>query len=195
MLKETEGHAGFGPAGVKRNREADFPASPGRAVRGKPIRLNVNGIERDCVVDVETSLLNVLRESCHLIGAKEACGRGECGACTVLVDGVPFLSCITLAVRVRGAVATVEGLAEEFTDLREAFADHGGFQCGFCTSGQIVRAAALLRQGLPVDVAEAERIIRYEMSGNICRCTGYNGIVAAILQVAERRRGAARAGP
>lgn len=139
-------------------------------------------------IEPGSTLLSVLRDQVGLKGAKEACGRGECGACTVLVDNIPIMSCITLAARVKGEVTTVEGLAEEFRDLREAFADFGGFQCGFCTSGQLVRAAALLRAGLPADRQEAEKVIRYEMSGNICRCTGYNGIVEAIWATAEKRR-------
>lgn len=135
-----------------------------------------------------TTLLSVIRDQIGLKGAKEACARGECGACTVLVDSIPVMACITLAARVKGAVHTVEGLADELRDLREAFADFGGFQCGFCTSGQLVRAAALLRAGLPEDRQEAEKTIRYEMSGNICRCTGYNGIVEAVWRTAEKRR-------
>jgi len=158
-----------------------------------PLRtLIVNGAARRCSIEPDKSLLRLLRDDLSLKGAKEACGRGECGACTVLIDGAPVLACITLAVRVRGAVTTVEGLAEEFSDLREAFADLGGFQCGFCTSGQIVRAAALLRDGLPTDRISAERIVRHEISGNLCRCTGYNGIVAAVLDTAARRAAAGR---
>jgi aerobic-type carbon monoxide dehydrogenase small subunit (CoxS/CutS family) len=125
-------------------------------------------------------LLDVLRDRFGLTGTKEACGRGECGACTVLVDGVPVLSCITLAARVTGEVATVEGLAEEASTLRAAFAECGAFQCGFCTPGQIVRGTALLRDGLPADDHE----LRREMSGNVCRCTGYAGIIDA-LRAAE----------
>jgi aerobic-type carbon monoxide dehydrogenase small subunit (CoxS/CutS family) len=128
-------------------------------------------------------LLDVLRDRYGLTGTKEACGRGECGACTVLVDGVPVLSCITLAARVNGSVTTVEGVIEESSELRAAFADCGAFQCGFCTPGQIVRGTALLRSGLPND----DRELRREISGNICRCTGYNGIVEAL-----RRADAAR---
>ncbi len=139
-----------------------------------------------------TTLLSVIRDQIGLKGAKEACGRGECGACTVLVNNVPVMACITLAARVKSEVHTVEGLADEFRDLREAFADFGGFQCGFCTSGQLVRAAALLRAGLPEDRREAEKAIRYEMSGNICRCTGYNGIVEAVWRTAEKRRSKAK---
>jgi aerobic-type carbon monoxide dehydrogenase small subunit (CoxS/CutS family) len=123
-------------------------------------------------------LLDFLRDEVGLPGTKEACGRGECGACTVLIDGRAVLSCITLAARVSGDVETVEGLAEETTALRRAFAEHGAFQCGFCTSGQIVRAAAVLRAGVPATDAG----IRSAMSGNVCRCTGYEGIIAAVRQ-------------
>lgn len=126
-------------------------------------------------------LLDVVRDRFGLTGAKEACGRGECGACTVLVDGVPVVSCITLATRVTGEVTTIEGLADEAAPLRAAFADCGAFQCGFCTPGQIVRGTALLRAGLPAD----DGALRREMSGNVCRCTGYTGIIDA-LRAAER---------
>ena len=121
-------------------------------------------------------LLDVLRETLGLTGTKEACGRGECGACTVLVDGRPVLACITLACRVDGHVETVEGLAEEAAGLREQFARTAAFQCGFCTPGQIVRGVSLLREGLPATDAE----LRHAISGNICRCTGYQSIVEAL---------------
>ena len=127
-----------------------------------------------------TRLIDVLRERVGLTGTKEGCGRGECGACTVLVDGRPVLSCIVLAARVSGAVETVEGLAQESTPLRAAFARRAAFQCGFCTPGQIVRGTALLRRGLPDDEAE----LRTAISGNICRCTGYEGIVDALRDAA-----------
>jgi aerobic-type carbon monoxide dehydrogenase small subunit (CoxS/CutS family) len=152
------------------------------------VALHVNGERHDLEISPGDTLLAVLRDALGLTGAKEACGRGECGSCTVLVDGVAVLSCVQLACLVRGNVTTVEGLTEECRDLRETFADMGGFQCGFCTSGQVVRAAALLRSDLPTDRTEAERVVRYQISGNICRCTGYNGIVDAILAVAARRR-------
>jgi aerobic-type carbon monoxide dehydrogenase small subunit (CoxS/CutS family) len=127
--------------------------------------------------------LRVLRDRLRLVGAKESCGRGECGACTVLVDGVPVMSCVMLASLVRGEVTTIEGLADEERDLREAFADAGAFQCGFCTPGQIVRASALLRDAPGAD----ERAIREQMSGNVCRCTGYTQIVDAVLATARKR--------
>lgn len=125
-----------------------------------------------------TRLLDVLRDELGLTGTKEGCGRGECGACTVLVDGVAVLSCITLARRVGGAVETVEGVVDESRPLREAFARRSAFQCGFCTPGQIVRGVALLRDGMPEDEGE----LRCAISGNICRCTGYEGIVDALRE-------------
>ena len=127
-------------------------------------------------------LLDYLRGHLGLTGTKESCGRGECGACTVLVDGRPVLSCITLAARVNGHVETVEGVAVEAHKLRRSFAQHGAFQCGFCTPGQIVRATALLRAGLPTDEGE----LRSAISGNVCRCTGYDGIIEAIREAASR---------
>ena len=136
---------------------------------------------------IDARLLDVIRDGLGLTGTKEACGRGECGACTVLIDGRPVLACITLAARTNGHVQTIEGLAEEATDLRENFAATSGFQCGFCTPGQIVRGVALLRDGLPDDDADLRRAI----SGNICRCTGYQGIVAALRLTAKQRRAAA----
>ena len=150
-----------------------------------PVRktLTVNGRAAEIEIEPGDSLLDVLRDRLRLTGAKEACGRGECGACTVLVGGTPVMSCVALAMLVRGDVTTIEGLADEARDLREAFADAGAFQCGYCTPGQIVRAAALLRQGTPA----AEHAVRFEMSGNICRCTGYTQIVDAILTIARRR--------
>jgi aerobic-type carbon monoxide dehydrogenase small subunit (CoxS/CutS family) len=150
-------------------------------------RLVVNGNPVDIVAPPGTRLLDVLRDMLGLTGAKEACGRGECGACTVLISGRPVASCIQLADTVEGAVTTIEGLADAFADLRQAFADHGAFQCGFCTPGQIVRAAALLDEEWPLSSAEREAFVRHRMSGNICRCTGYSGIVDAILQVAAVR--------
>jgi aerobic-type carbon monoxide dehydrogenase small subunit (CoxS/CutS family) len=147
------------------------------------VRLRVNGHEATVDVAPGDTLLRVLRDQLRLTGAKEACGRGECGACTVLIDGVPVMSCVMLASLVRGAVTTIEGVADDARDLREAFADAGAFQCGFCTPGQIVRAQALLAGGGVPD----ERTVREEMSGNVCRCTGYTQIVDAVLATARRR--------
>ena len=146
-------------------------------------RLRVNGRDVDAEIAPGDTLLHVLRDRLRLTGAKDACGRGECGACTVLVDGVPIMSCVMLAWLVRGEVTTIEGLSEDARGLRESFADAGAFQCGFCTPGQIVRAAALLRDTPNPD----ERTIREQMSGNICRCTGYTQIVDAVLTTARKR--------
>jgi aerobic-type carbon monoxide dehydrogenase small subunit (CoxS/CutS family) len=151
--------------------------------------LRINGQTHDLEVAPGDTLLRVLRDRLGLTGSKEACSRGECGACTVLIDGTPIVACMQLAVLVRGEVTTIEGLAEEARDLREAFADKGAFQCGFCTPGQIVRAAALVREGEPAD----ERTVRLQMSGNVCRCTGYTQIVDAVMSV-WRQRAAGRGG-
>ena len=151
-------------------------------------QLTVNGRAADVEIEPLESLLDVLRQRLRLTGAKEACGRGECGACTVLLDGTPVMACVTLASLVRGDVTTIEGLADETRDLREAFADAGAFQCGYCTPGQIVTAAALLRVGTP----SGEPAVRSAMSGNICRCTGYTQIVDAVLSTARRRAAAHR---
>lgn len=147
--------------------------------------LRINGRAHEVEVRPGDTLLRILRDRLGLTGSKEACSRGECGACTVLVDGAPIMSCMQLAALVRGDVTTIEGLGEEVRDLREAFADKGAFQCGFCTPGQIVRAAALVREAAPAD----ERTVRLQMSGNVCRCTGYTQIVDAVLDVWRKRLG------
>lgn len=143
----------------------------------------VNG--RDVTVDAApaATLLHVLRNELGLFGAKEACGRGECGACTILLDDVPAMSCTVLATLVAAPVTTIEGIAESTADLRGAFADHGAFQCGYCTPGQVVRAEALLRSRDRID----RDAVRFGMSGNICRCTGYTPIVDAVLAAAASR--------
>jgi len=152
------------------------------------LHLRVNGEPHTVAAEPHHTLLEVLREELQLTGTKHGCELGECGACTVLVDGTPIMSCVMLASLVRGEVTTIEGLAEVSRGLRESFADAGAFQCGFCTPGQIVRAAALLRDTPNPD----ERTIREQMSGNICRCTGYTQIVDAVL-IAARKQSALRA--
>lgn len=156
-----------------------------RSVRGRwdcadptpvALTLEVNGVPHRLEVGPDETLLQVLRLRLGLTGAKPACERGECGACSVLVGGVPRLSCITLVATVAQPVLTAEGLASTNRELRERFAERGGFQCGYCTPGQIVSATAIVDAGVPAD----EPAVRHQMSGNICRCTGYAGIVAAI---------------
>jgi aerobic-type carbon monoxide dehydrogenase small subunit (CoxS/CutS family) len=154
-----------------------------------PRRLIVNGTAFEVPLPPGARLIDVLRDQLGLTGTKEACARGECGACTVLIDGRPIVSCLAYTETVTGEVTTIEGLAEQNTDLREAFADCGAFQCGFCTPGQIVRAAALLQENWPEGPVERERFVRHRLSGNICRCTGYSGIVEAVLKTKAARSG------
>lgn len=127
------------------------------------------------------TLLAFLRDH-GLTGAKESCGRGECGACTVLVDGALRLACVTLSATVTGPVITVEGPDETVDVVREAFADHAAFQCGYCTPGHVVTASALVAGGSAFDREQ----LRHRISGNICRCTGYSQILDAIGDAAER---------
>lgn len=145
--------------------------------------LVVNGEPVELDIEPGARLLDVLRDRLGLTGTKEACGRGECGACTVLVDNRPRLSCLELAIRVQ-RVDTIEGLVEESREFRQAMADTGGFQCGYCTPGQVVRAVALLRE----DAVGDEKSLRRAISGNLCRCTGYDAIVAAYRTAVEERR-------
>lgn len=148
--------------------------------------LTVNGEKHQVVVAPGDTLLSVLRNTLGLTGTKESCGRGECGACTVLMGNKPVMSCMLLAVEVGHDVTTIEGLTDTSLDLRESFAQAYGFQCGFCTSGQIVRAEALLMRATPESLNR--QIVTEAMGGNICRCTGYTQIVDAV-ELCARRRG------
>ncbi|WP_118134726.1 aldehyde dehydrogenase iron-sulfur subunit PaoA [Oceanicella sp. SM1341] len=176
------------------------PDAPGAATRS-PLTLTVNGSRHALEVDNRTTLLDLLRESLHLTGSKKGCDHGQCGACTVLVNGTRINACLTLAVMHEGdEVTTIEGLgtAEAPGAMQAAFVKHDGYQCGYCTPGQICSATAVLeeiRAGIPSHVADdpaaAPRItaeeIRERMSGNICRCGAYSNILAAIAEVAEER--------
>jgi|SRR5688572_2040602 len=143
------------------------------------ITLRLNGTARELAVEPWTTLLDALREHLDLTGTKKGCDHGQCGACTVLVDGVRIVSCLTLAVMKDGAeVTTVEGLARDgaLHPLQAAFVEHDAFQCGYCTPGQICSAVGLMREGRARTADE----IRELMSGNLCRCGAYPNILAAI---------------
>ncbi|MEU6712131.1 2Fe-2S iron-sulfur cluster-binding protein [Nonomuraea purpurea] len=159
------------------------------------ITLQVNGVPRTADVDPRISLLDLLRERLGLIGAKKGCDHGQCGACTVLIDGRRANACLALAVAVAGsAITTVEGLAhgDELHPLQAAFIEHDAFQCGYCTPGQLCSAAGMLGEpgpsavtgDLAADPGLTPEEIRERMSGNLCRCGAYVNIVTAIAQVA-----------
>ncbi|MCS7216225.1 MAG: (2Fe-2S)-binding protein [Candidatus Bipolaricaulota bacterium] len=153
------------------------------------LRFRLNGRAVEVGVPPGRRLLDLLREDLGLIGTKEGCGEGECGACTVLVDGKPRLACLTLALQVEGKeVLTVEGLAQggKLHPLQEALVETGGVQCGFCTPGFLMAAYALLL----VNPRPSREEVRAWLSGNLCRCTGYEQIVDAVLLAAERMRDA-----
>jgi xanthine dehydrogenase YagT iron-sulfur-binding subunit len=167
---------------------SDAAAQPGgssTAASSVSVTLTINGSKHALSLDARSSLLDVLRERLDLTGSKKGCDHGQCGACTVLVDGRRVVSCLTLAVMQEGAsITTIEGLAKDgkLHPLQQAFIDHDAFQCGYCTPGQICSAAGLIAEGKAKTAAE----IRELMSGNICRCGAYTNIVAAIQQVMGR---------
>ena len=152
------------------------------------IGLTLNGRPVTARVEPRTSLADFVRESQRLTGTHLGCEHGVCGACTVTIDGVPMRSCITFAVSCEGAeVTTIEGFDDDETmeELRQAFTTHHGLQCGYCTPGMLITARDIVTRLPDAD----EKRVRLELAGNLCRCTGYVGIVRAILAVLERRRG------
>jgi aerobic-type carbon monoxide dehydrogenase small subunit (CoxS/CutS family) len=153
----------------------------------RAITFTVNGEHVTVTVEDHWTLLKTLRDELALTGAKEGCGSGECGACTVIVDGRPVNACLVLAPEVDGCeIRTIEGEAREgnLSHLQQAFIDNGGIQCGFCTPGMVMSARALIMRN--PEPTEAE--VKESICGNLCRCTGYKPIVAAILDGAERER-------
>jgi xanthine dehydrogenase YagT iron-sulfur-binding subunit len=150
-----------------------------------PTRLRVNGTMRDLRLDPRVTVLDALRDHLQLTGSKKGCDQGQCGACTVLIDGRRVLSCLTLAASVNGRdIVTIEGLARpdgQLHPMQQAFIDQDGFQCGYCTPGQILSAVACVKEGH----AKTDDDIREYMSGNLCRCAAYPKIVAAIKQARD----------
>jgi len=200
-------------ASVAAAAPASSNAAPSSSSSSVALNLRVNGKQHALEVDPRTTLLDLLREQMALPGTKKGCDHGQCGACTVLINGRRINSCLALALSYDGAeVTTIEGLARgnELHPMQAAFIKHDGFQCGYCTSGQICSAVGMLReagQGAPshvtadvrrtgpvVQLSDAE--IRERMSGNICRCGAYPGIVAAVREVSLMpRSGASRRSP
>jgi xanthine dehydrogenase YagT iron-sulfur-binding subunit len=185
--------AGAKAAGAQQSAPAAATSTTPRMA----VSLNVNGQARQLELDTRTTLLDALREHLHLTGSKKGCDHGQCGACTVIVDGRRIKSCLTLAVMHEGAkVTTVEGLGspQQLHPMQAAFVKHDGFQCGYCTPGQICSAVAVLeeiQQGIPSHVSadlQAQPLLsldelRERMSGNLCRCGAYSNIVDAMAEV------------
>jgi xanthine dehydrogenase YagT iron-sulfur-binding subunit len=168
---------------------AQTSAPLGRANEALMIRIRVNGQSHTLTVDPRTSLLDLVRENLALTGAKKGCDHGQCGACTMHLDGRRIVSCLMPAVQADGRdVTTIEGLSQlngELHPMQQAFIDHDALQCGYCTPGQVMAAVACVREGH----ATSPEQIREYMSGNICRCGAYVGIVAAIEDAAPKMRG------
>ncbi len=158
-----------------------------RGVSGSvPVQLDVNGTAREVLLDTRVTVLDALRDHLHMTGSKKGCDQGQCGACTVLIDGQRVLSCLTLALSAQGKkILTIEGLAGpdgSLHPMQQAFIDQDGFQCGYCTPGQILSAVACVQEGH----ARSDQEIREYMSGNLCRCAAYPNIVAAIKQARDQ---------
>jgi len=177
--------AAIAVAGTALPRAAE--ATPKDDTEPTPIVLNVNGRKHRLAVEPRETLVSVLRERLGLTGSKPGCERGECGACTVLLDGTTRYSCMTLAIEAQDRlITTIEGLAngEELSDLQNAFIAEDGYQCGFCTPGQVMAAEGLLRANPKPSLDD----VRLGMSGNLCRCGAYGHIFKAVQQAASTRR-------
>jgi xanthine dehydrogenase YagT iron-sulfur-binding subunit len=182
----TGGAAAFAAAGME-PPAASATGSPSPSENGRDrVRLIVNGKPRELTLDCRVTVLDALREHLHLTGSKKGCDQGQCGACTIHIDGERVLSCLTLAVAAQGKhIQTIEGLAGADGTLhpvQQAFIDHDGFQCGYCTPGQIMSAVACIKEGHATTDAD----IQEYMSGNLCRCAAYPKIVAAVKQARDQ---------
>jgi xanthine dehydrogenase YagT iron-sulfur-binding subunit len=187
FLKQTSAITAlaFAPSVVTKAAEKNMDEKAAEFFEQKTLNLEVNGKMHQLSVEPRSTLLDVLRENLHLTGSKKGCDFGQCGACTVHVDGRRVLSCLSLAVMQNGKkVTTIEGLqnGDQLHPMQEAFIKHDGFQCGYCTPGQIMSAVACVHEGH----ATTDHDIREFMSGNICRCGAYPNIVDAIKEVAKK---------
>lgn len=165
-------------------KAGEYDENIASALEKLPLTLEVNGVTHKLAVEPRVTLLDLLREQLHLSGTKKGCDHGQCGACTVHVNGARINSCLTLAIMQNGQkITTIEGLAqgEQLHPMQEAFIRHDGFQCGYCTPGQIMSAVACINEGH----ANTRDEVREFMSGNICRCGAYPNIVDAILEVKQ----------
>jgi xanthine dehydrogenase YagT iron-sulfur-binding subunit len=185
MLKATVATSGAVAAGPLLPAAAPAAAPEAAPAASVPVVLRVNGVEHRLTLDTRTTLLDALREHMQLTGSKKGCGLGQCGACTVLMDGQRVKSCLWLAALAEGhEITTIEGLAQgdELHPLQAAFIERDAFQCGYCTSGQIMAGVACIAEGH----ARSAQEIREWMSGNICRCGAYDHIVLAIEDAARK---------
>jgi aerobic-type carbon monoxide dehydrogenase small subunit (CoxS/CutS family) len=184
--------AGAAVVPIAMSMSSDATAQP-RAANGASssavsVNLTVNGTRHALTLDPRSTLLDVLREHLDLTGSKKGCDQGQCGACTVLIDGRRVVSCLTLAVMTDGkSITTIEGLAKNGTlhPLQQKFLEHAALQCGICTSGFIVASDVLLKR----NPNPSEEEVRFWLAGNLCRCTGYDKIVRAVLDTAAEMRG------
>jgi xanthine dehydrogenase YagT iron-sulfur-binding subunit len=182
----TGGAAVLAAVGIEPVMARPANSLPAGAEENIHVKLLVNGKSRDLTLDVRVTVLDALREHLQLTGSKKGCDQGQCGACTIHIDGERVLSCLTLAVAAQGKrIETIEGLAGvdgKLHPVQQAFIDQDGFQCGYCTPGQIMSAVACIREGH----AKTDADIQEYMSGNLCRCAAYPKIVAAVKQARDQ---------
>lgn len=174
----------FAPDAVVKAAEKGLDEQIAAAIETMPLNVMINGVKQTVRIEPRVTLLDLLRERLQLTGTKKGCDHGQCGACTVHIDGQRVNACLTLAVTTEGReVTTIEGLADgdNLHPMQEAFLEHDGFQCGYCTPGQIMSAVCCIREGH----ANSPDEVREYMSGNICRCGAYSNIVDAIMNVKE----------